>query len=79
MARDTNGTYWIIEGKDARGRDNDEVQAKRRAAEQMVIKLLAHDKFEDQTWGYLIAYEDDVKQADTWDDLKTLARPVATR
>lgn len=78
VARDANGTYWIIEGKDARGRDNDEVQAKRQAAEQVVIKLLAHDEFEDQAWGYLIAYEDDVKQADSWDDLKTLANPVVT-
>lgn len=75
---DTNGTYWIVEGKDTRGRNDDEVQSKRKAAEQMVVKLLAHHSFEDQSWGYLIAYEDDVKQADTWDDLKTLAGPVVT-
>lgn len=78
VARDSDGTYWIIEGKDTRSRDNDEVQAKRKAAERMVVKLLAHHAFEDQRWGYLIAYEDDVKQVDTWDDLKTLASPVVT-
>ncbi|MGO4956843.1 DEAD/DEAH box helicase family protein [Luteococcus sp. Sow4_B9] len=77
VAYDTNGVHWIIEGKDARGRDNAEVQSKREAAQQTVIHVLAHEAFEDQRWGYLIAYEDDIQRADTWDDLKSMASPVA--
>lgn len=76
VALDTSGVFWIIEGKDARGRDNAEVQAKRDAAETTVIKLLGEPAFEGQRWGYLIAYEDDVAKADTWGDLKGRAAPV---
>lgn len=76
VALDTDNVYWIIEGKDKRGRDNDQVQAKRKAAESLVRKLVLVDDFSDQKWGYLIAYEDDIANSDTWDDLKTIAQPV---
>jgi type III restriction enzyme len=77
VALDDGGVYWIIEGKDARGRDDETVQAKRKAAESVVVKLLGDDRFADQEWGYLIAYEDDIKASDSWGDLKAKAQPVS--
>lgn len=77
VARDDTGAYWIIEGKDKRGRDNATVQAKRAAAEKLVRRLAIEEDFAGQTWGYLVAYEDDVAKADSWDDLKTLAQPAS--
>lgn len=74
---DDAGTHWIVEGKDKRGRDDAKVQAKRKAAEKLVRRLAIDPNFVGQTWGYLVAYEDDIKKADSWDDLKTLAQPVS--
>lgn len=76
VALDDASVHWIIEGKDARGRNDAIVQAKRKAAESVVVKLLGDDRFADQKWGYLIAYEDDIKASDSWDDLKAKAQPV---
>lgn len=76
VAFDSDGTYWIIEGKSVRGREDSSVQEKKKAAEKVVIQLLADPNFSDQRWGYLIGYEDDVKKADTWEELKTLANPI---
>lgn len=76
VALDDAGVHWIIEGKDARGRNDTTVQAKRKAAESVVVKLLGDERFADQRWGYLIAYEDDIKASDGWGDLKAKARPV---
>ncbi len=77
VAQDTSDVYWIIEGKDERGRDDAKVQAKRRAAETLVRRLVAEEAYANQHWGYLIAYEQDIAQADSWEDLKTLAQPVS--
>lgn len=76
VARDDLGVYWIIEGKDQRGRDDAKVQAKRKAAEALVRRLITVEEYVNQKWGYLIAYEDDITKADSWDDLKALAQPV---
>lgn len=76
VACDDSGVCWIIEGKDQRGRDDAKVQAKRKAAESLVRRLIAIEEYVDQKWGYLIAYEDDIAKSDSWDDLKTLAQPV---
>lgn len=76
VALDDEGTHWIIEGKDKRGRFNDQVQKKRKAAETLVRKMATEEAYEGQHWGYLIAYEDDIEKSDSWDDLKTLAQPV---
>lgn len=78
VARDEKGHYWIIEGKDEKGRDDDLVQAKREAAEQIVVELMTVEDYAGQTWGYMIAFEDDVKLADSWNHLKDLSRPVTT-
>lgn len=77
VAFDTNGVYWIIEGKDERGRDDARVQAKRKAAEALVRRLVAEDAYAGQHWGYLIAYEQDTARADSWEDLKAFASPVS--
>lgn len=77
VALDTNGVHWIIEGKDERGRDDARVQAKRKAAEALVRRLVAEDAYTGQHWGYLIAYEQDTARADSWKDLKALASPVS--
>ena len=77
VALDTNGVHWIIEGKDERGRDDARVQAKRKAAEALVRRLVAEDAYAGQHWGYLIAYEQDTARADTWNDLKSFAQPVS--
>lgn len=79
VALDDEGTYWIIEGKDARGRDDEKVQAKRKAAEQLVRKLAIDDVFSSNHWGYLIAYEDDIAKSDSWNDLLALAQPVTNK
>lgn len=77
VAYDNTGIHWIIEGKDKRGRDDDKVQAKRKAAESLVRRLVTMEEYVNQKWGYLIAYEDDIAKSDTWDDLKTIAQPVS--
>ncbi len=79
VALDDEGTYWIIEGKDARGRDDEKVQAKRKAAEQLVRKLAIDDVFSSSHWGYLIAYEDDIAKSDSWNDLLALAQPTTNK
>lgn len=66
---DKEGTYWIVEAKENRGRDDERVQAKRSAAERVVRQLVGMPEYEDQTWGYLIAYEDDISSSDSWADL----------
>lgn len=33
--------------------------------------------FSEDRWGYLIAYEDDIVKADSWDDLKAKSEPVS--
>ena len=76
VACDDSGVCWIIEGKDQKGRDDARVQAKRKAAESLVRRLITVEEYVNQKWGYLIAYEDDIAKSDSWDDLKALAQPV---
>lgn len=77
VAMDDQYEYWIIEGKDARRRDDETVQSKRRAAESVAVKMLGDEHFADQKWGYLIAYEDDIKASDSWDELRAKSQPVS--
>lgn len=76
VAKDTNGVYWIIEGKSEKGRDDAKVQAKRQAAESLVRRMIADETYAGQRWGYLIAYEKDIERSESWSDLKALAQPV---
>ena len=77
VALDVNGVHWIIEGKSAKGREDAVVQAKRKAAESLVRRLVAEEAYAGQQWGYLIAYEDDIAQSDSWEDLKARSQPVS--
>src|SRR5699024_2724810 len=79
IAHDQDGTYWIIEGKSDKGHDDHVVQQKREAAVDLVNQLISTPGFEDTTWAYLIAYETDVREADSWEDLKIKAQPVVTK
>ncbi|WP_297451345.1 DEAD/DEAH box helicase family protein [uncultured Corynebacterium sp.] len=66
---DKDDIHWIVEAKENRGRNDERVQAKRTAAERVVRQLVGMPEYEDQTWGYLIAYEDDIASSDSWADL----------
>lgn len=66
---DKDDTHWIVEAKENRGRDDERVHAKRAAAERVVRQLVGMPEYENQTWGYLIAYEDDIASSDSWADL----------
>ena len=78
VALDDDGYHWIIEGKAESGKDDQVVQTKRKAAEETIRLLSGHPSFEDQKWGYAIAYESDVKAADSWEDLLASTNPVKT-
>ena len=77
IAKDDDGVLWIIEGKEQRGKADQTVQKKRLAAERVVHRLVGEHDFADQSWGYLIAYEDDIKTSDSWNDLKAKTNPVS--
>ena len=76
VAKDKDGVFWIIEGKNESGKNDSIVQAKKKAAESVVIRLLGQPDFKGQKWGYLIAYENDVQTSDSWDDLKIKSQPI---
>ena len=78
VALDEDGYHWIIEGKAESGKDDQVVQTKRKAAEETIRLLSGHPSFEGQKWGYAIAYESDVKAADSWEDLLASTNPVKT-
>lgn len=75
VAQDSDGTMWIIEGKSDKGRDDETVQAKRAAARVLVRELLGEEDFVGQKWGYVIAYESDIRASESWEDLKRKSRP----
>lgn len=52
------------------------LQAKRRAAEEIVNRLIGIEEFAYQHWGYLIVYEDDIASSDLWDDLESKTDPI---
>jgi type III restriction enzyme len=76
VAKDKDGVFWIIEGKNEAGKNDSIVQAKKKAAEAVVIRLIGQPDFKGQKWGYLIAYEDDVRSSDSWNDLKIKSQPI---
>ena len=75
VAQDSDGTMWIIEGKSDKGRDDETVQAKRAAARMLVRELLGEEDFVGQKWGYVIAYESDIRASESWEDLKRKSNP----
>ncbi len=77
VALDTDEVHWIIEAKSERGRDDAQVQAKRKAAETLVLRLAAEETYAGQKWGYLISYEQGIAKADSWEDRKAFTQPVS--
>lgn len=77
LAKD--GTHWIIEGKSQRGRDDQVVQRKKDAAEKAIRLLAGKPEYLNQSWGYLIAYEDDIAGADSLADLLATGATERTR
>lgn len=75
VAQDSDGTMWIIEGKSDKSRDDETVQAKRAAARVLVRELLGEEEFVGQKWGYVIAYESDIRASESWEDLKRKSNP----
>ena len=73
---DTEGNYWIVEGKGKRDEGTDSVEQKREAIIDHINNIFSNPKFEEQEWGYVLAYEDDIKNSDSWKDLKAKSRPV---
>ncbi|WP_017793994.1 DEAD/DEAH box helicase family protein [Leucobacter salsicius] len=73
VALDKDGVHWIIEGKDERGRQDETVQAKRAAAERVLRVMESDPTWADVRWGYLIAYEGDVKTANSWSNLRNMS------
>ena len=67
LAKD--GTHWIVEGKSQRGRDDQVVQRKKDATEKAIRLLAGKPEYLNQSWGYLIAYEDDIARAASLADL----------
>lgn len=74
-----SGRIWIIEGKAARGREDEIVQAKRAAAEEVIRKMTTHEKFRGKPYGYMVGYEDAISDSDSWAELRDRSSPVITR
>ena len=55
IVRDKEGRTWIVEGKDAGGRENDEVQKKRAAAEEAINLMASHPDMADVKAGYVLS------------------------
>lgn len=75
VAYDTDGVYWIIEGKADKGRDDQIVQDKRAAAVRVLREMEILPECKDTPWGYLIAYQQDVGRAESWSDLRSWSAP----
>lgn len=73
VVRDREGRTWIVEGKDAGGRTNEEVKAKRDAAELALNLMASNEEMGALKVGYIIAYEDTIKEAGSWSRLITMS------
>ncbi|WP_284864842.1 DEAD/DEAH box helicase [Corynebacterium rhinophilum] len=78
IVRDNDGRTWIVEGKDARGRTNNEVQKKRAAAEEAINLMASHPDMAGVKIGYVIAYEDTIANAGSWRRLLATSDPITS-
>lgn len=78
IVRDKEGRTWIVEGKDAGGRANDEVQKKRAAAEEAINLMASHSDMAGVKIGYVIAYEDTIASAGSWRRLLSVSAPIVS-
>ena len=67
---DNQGTYWIVEGKADSEMTSATVLAKRDAARDWINTVNASDAVHTK-WAYLLASESVIKNASTWEALKT--------
>jgi len=66
---DTQGTYWVVEGKADGEMTSPVVLAKRDAARAWVSTVNASGNVQTK-WGYLLASESVIKNASTWEALR---------
>lgn len=66
---DSQGTYWIVEGKADGEMTSNTVIAKRDAAREWVKTVNASDSVHNK-WAYLLASESVIASAATWAALK---------
>ena len=78
IVRDTDGRTWIVEGKDERGRTDEEVQRKRNAAEEAINLMSTNPDMCELKVGYVIAYEKDIRDSGTWKKLLAVSSPVTS-
>ena len=78
IVRDKEGRTWIVEGKDAGGRANDEVQKTRAAAEEAINLMASHSDMAGVKIGYVIAYEDTIASAGSWRRLLSVSAPIVS-
>jgi type III restriction enzyme len=72
IATDTDSVHWVIEVKSNRDLENEDVQAKREAAQRWANYVSAEEQVGSQ-WRYLLVSEDDVRAAKgDWTTLKGL-------
>lgn len=70
---DTDGVYWVVEGKSDRDADRVDVLTKKKTAEEWA--RFARDRGEFGVWRYVFAPERDVKKANSWAELLALTKP----
>lgn len=70
---DTEGAYWIVEGKSDRDARDVEVLDKKRTGEEWARYV--HDDRGFGTWRYVFATESQIKQAKSWEELLVRTTP----
>lgn len=70
---DTDGVYWVAEGKRDRGARDAEVLEKKHAAEEWARQI--RDQGEFGTWRYVFATETDIKKSKSWEELLVHTKP----
>jgi type III restriction enzyme len=73
IAIDTDGVYWLIEGKSDKNANDADVRLKREAAEHWARMVRDNDEFGE--WHYVFATESHIKGAGSWTGLKVAASP----
>jgi type III restriction enzyme len=70
---DTEGAYWVVEGKSDRDARDTEVIDKRRAGEEWSRSVRDDGRF--GVWRYVFATEKNIKQARSWEELLARTKP----
>lgn len=73
IALDTDGVYWVIEGKSDKNANDADVLRKRETAEHWARAVRDNDEFGE--WHYVFATESHIKSAGSWTGLKVATSP----